>query len=91
MAEVRNLNAELRAKRVAKKECSHPHWIEGKRYDKCSLCNTTFPCRGECTHLDCSEARIERGMDFDYQDGCHEFAVMYMNEAGRILFEAEDR
>ena len=87
----RDLNAELRATRKPKAACTHPGWQEGKRYDKCSLCGTSFPCRGECTHLDCSEERINRGMDFDYQDGCHEFAVMYMDEAGRILFEAEDR
>ncbi len=29
-------------------------------------------------------------MDFDYQDGCYDIAVMYMDEAGRILFDATE-
>jgi hypothetical protein len=96
---MRDLNKELRQKRREKKPaCLHTHWEDRsqhrsvkQRYDKCHGCSELFPCRGECCHFDCSEARIARGMDFDYQDGCHELNVTYMDgTTNRILFEAAD-
>ena len=86
---MRDLVAEVRAMRKKTKASCHHHWQETKgRHDRCSLCKEWFPCRKECGHLDCNEARIERGLDFDYSDECYEVPVVYTDVAtGEVLLD----
>lgn len=47
---------------MPKKSCSH-NWApmkRGSKFEKCTLCGTTFPCRHVCQHLDC---RLVKGKE----------------------------
>jgi len=86
---VRDLRAELRErKRDGRTECSHLYRPTRTKYERCENCGDHFPCKKICTHLDCGEARMELGLDFDFSDAVYEaFTMQVYDEVGRCIFD----